>query len=466
MTPGSTSARSPAPAVSPVVDNAIATYYEAIREAIGLCRPRPGAGFDPGFELPELDDRMRELFAPSGLGAAELPPYGDCSLRLLNLMRNPGTRTTKTFASLLMVARAVRWIRSTGEPIMILTPTSGNKGTALRDAVQRALELGLVSAEQLRIVTIVPRSSLPKLWSSALSEDPDLRRRNPVLLYDGPDPEAVKALGRELATDWADEFRERFGLNVWYTLDLDNYRVADSIRAYFEHEWLPAPDGRVRVHAHAVSSAYGLLGYHLGRQVLAQGGTVGPDPQLFLVQHLAAPDMVLSLRFGEFARDNMPRYALDDLTGLYVQSDDPSFPSTAYALDESIDSTFYTHEPPTSELIDAIVDRQGGAGVVVSLHECLSRYGAIRRLVPSDEVRLPSDPRLLREWALVMVLTGVMNGIDRGLVPSGADVVVHASGSYWQADFTQLDPGDTVPVHRAEDVERAVLEAAGAPVGG
>jgi len=45
---------------------------------------------------------------------------------MLDLAREPGT-TPRDFASLLIVARAVQYIRRTGEPIMIFSPTSANK---------------------------------------------------------------------------------------------------------------------------------------------------------------------------------------------------------------------------------------------------------------------------------------------------------------------------------------------------
>ncbi|NEE51635.1 hypothetical protein G3M55_44405, partial [Streptomyces sp. SID8455] len=87
--------------------------------------------------------------------------------------------TTKTFASLHIVARAVQHIRQTGEPLLLTTPTSGNKGTALRDAVARAYAAGLATPEELRVLTVAPAHSRSKLRDGPLSADPALRAANP-----------------------------------------------------------------------------------------------------------------------------------------------------------------------------------------------------------------------------------------------------------------------------------------------
>ena len=123
---------------------------------------------------------------------SELGGYRGRTLVLLDLMGNPATRTTKTFASLVIVARAVRHIRATGEPITIITPSSANKATALRDAVYRALAAGLVGPEQLNIIVVVPPSATPKLWASPLTDDPDLRALNPIVVHQGAERAAVK----------------------------------------------------------------------------------------------------------------------------------------------------------------------------------------------------------------------------------------------------------------------------------
>jgi hypothetical protein len=313
-----------------------------------------------------------------------LGEYKGRRLSLLNLMMNPGTRTTKTFASLLMVSRAVRYIRDTGEAILILTPTSGNKGIALRDAVERAIQTGLVRKEQLRIMTLLPSNSSSKLRASTLSTDPELRRLNPILAYGGEERQQVKTIGRAFVDTYAAELKKKHKINVWYSLDINSYKVADAARAFFDFETFPATAAdasRSYIHAHAVSSAYGLLGYNLGCQVLEQQGiiTAGARPGFFLVQHLDTPDMVLNLHFGSFSRQNLPEYRLDPLDGLYKQDRDPRFPLATFAPRETLDSTFYTQEPSTSPEMNSLIQRYGGGGVVVSLYECWNRYAQIRQ---------------------------------------------------------------------------------------
>jgi hypothetical protein len=445
-----------------MVANAIVEYHLGIAEAVDLLglRSRRTPGFQPGYELPELDGDIADFYSASGLSVAELDPYQGRTLKLLNLMHNPRTRTTKTIASLVIVARAMEHIRRTGERVLILTPTSANKGTALMDAVLRAHERSLVSVDQLQVCAVVPRQSLPKVWRSALTEDPHFRALNPVLSYGGENPEQVKVLARAFVDDWGARIKRRAGVNVWYSMDLDNYRVADSVRAYFEQDAFPPEPGLVRFHAHAVSSAFGLLGYDLGRQVLAQrGAATGKLPRFFLVQHLRTPDMILSMRFGTFSRSRVPAYTFDPRTGLYVQDEDPGFPLATNDPQESIDPTFYTREPATSVTIDRIIAQRGGGGIVVSRRECLGRYEEIRASLARVAVDLPSEPERLREWALVMAFTGVLMGIDRDLIPEGADVVVHGSGSFGIDDFEPIDPSVATPVLSPADMADPLLRA-------
>jgi hypothetical protein len=443
------------------LENPIVTYYDEVRGAIELLDPFDDrdAGFEPGFELPELTDSVCAFYAASRLRTVAIGRYGDVALRMLDLTGNPRTRTTKTNPSLLMVARAVRYIQRTGERIMILTPTSANKGTALRDAVLRAIEHRLVEPAQLQIATVAPAGSRDKLWASALVDDPELRRRNPLFLYGGAVPADVKLIAQRYAATHGRTLRDHHGVNLWYTLDLRNYMIADTLRAFFEADHMPPEHGAVRFHAHAVSSAYGLLGYHLGRRVLAGASPDATHPSFLLVQQLRTPDMVCSLRFGTHSSDAMPSYSYNPESGLLEQTADPAFPYRALALDETIDATFYTRNPPTSALIDPIVARHGGGGIVVSLHECLERYAAIRARLAGAGVDLPSDPRRLREWALVMVLTGVCNAIDRGIVPAGADVVVHASGNYADGSFEPVRAEQAVPVRECDDMVEAMTAA-------
>lgn len=441
-----------------VLENALTAYHTFLDEVSATFgRPQSTERFEPDHALPELDEHLVEFFGTTSLAVAELEPYRGRTLKLLDLMRNPRTRTTKTLASHVIVARAVRHVRESGRGLLILTPTSANKGTALRDAVLRAIEVGLVTADELRVAVVVPRASLPKLWSSKLAEHPALAARNPVLVYTGDDAERVKPIARGVAED-VGAVLGRHGVDVWYTLGLDNYRHGDAVRAAFEADVVPVAAHGIRVHAHAVSSAYGLLGYELGREVLEEMHGAAPvRRRFFIVQHLAAPDMVLSMRHGSFSNENVPAYRLDDPSGLFVQEADPSFPLATFDPGESIDPTFYTRQPPTSALFDALVARHGGSGVVTSLFECLGRYAEIRRRLEPAAIALPADPRTLREWALVMVMTGVLNAIDRDLVPEDVDVLVHASGSYGVDDFTPLDRRHTIEIDAVDDAAEAVL---------
>ncbi|MFL6129162.1 MAG: DUF6002 family protein [Mycobacteriales bacterium] len=416
----------------------------------------PGA-FSPGFLLPDLDDATRRFFAVADAAWRPLGDLGGHPAALLDLTLNPGTHTTKTFASMLIVARAVEYVRRTGERVLIFTPTSANKGTALRDAVLRAVEAGLVTPDQLRVAVLAPRGCQAKQRSSRLSADPGLRRLNPLLCWDGDRPEEVKAVGRDFVRRYAETAHDRDGLNVWFSLELRNYLVADAARAFFEQRVAPTAGAPPRVHAHAVSSAYGLLGYNLGRDLLEADGTADPAyrPGFLLVQHLGTPDMVLHLRHGSFDRAAAPAYRRDP-GGLFRQDGDPRFPAVTYDPTEVLDPTFYTHQPPTAPSMTALIQRHGGDGIVVSLAECLQRYPQLRALL--DGVRpLPPDPRQLREWSLVMALTGVLNAVERGLVPEGAEIVVHGSGSYGTADFDPIEDAAVRPVASVEDVAAALL---------
>lgn len=413
------------------------------------------AAFSPGFQLPDLDSAAREFYAAATASWQTIGEYRGHRLVLLDLTRNPGTHTTKTFASLLIVARAVAYIQATGQPIVIFSPTSANKGTALRDGVLRALEAGLATPEQLRVVALAPAGCRPKLRASRLSTDPQLRALNPLLVYPGERAEDVKALGRAFATQYGPELHRRTGANLWYSLDLANYLVADTARAFFEHQ--VDPPGVPRVHAHAVSSAFGLLGYHRGRQILEDAGdaTAATRPASLLVQHLGTPDMVLHLRHQSFGRTPVPSYRRE--AGLFRQDSDPRFPATTFDPAEVLDPTFYTHKPATSPAMDEIISLYGGDGIVVSLHECLQRYAEVLDLTGTAARPLPADPRTLREWSVVMALTGVCNAIDRGLVPAGREIVVHGSGWYSTGEYAPPHPDHTVEVSTMEDIAAAVL---------
>jgi hypothetical protein len=444
------------------VPNVLYRYYDLVQrglESVEQSRASSGtdAAFDPGYRLPPRSDNLERLFEPSRMTLAPLGLYRGRRLCLLDLMGNPRTRTTKTFASLVIVARLVRHVRETGEPGLIVTPSSGNKATALRDAVLRAVEAGLVRPDQVQIAVVVPGTSLGKLWSSPMVTTPDLRDRNPVAVYSGPERDGVKAVTRDAVDACAPRLRQAAGRNVWYTLDIDNYLAGDVVRAAVEQDVMPpAPNGRL--HVHAVSSAYGLLGHDFGCRLLARTGGWHGASRYFLVQHLETPDMVLSLLFDGTSRDNLPAYRRQDGNGLHVQTADPHFPAATVDVEECLDPTFYTRRPPTSAQMNALIREQGGGGIVVSRHECVERYAEIGALLARGGVDLPEDPDRLREWSLVMAMTGIVNAIDRGLVEDD-DILVHGSGSYADGDFEPIPAGHVRPVAGAADLSEVIATA-------
>ena len=445
-----------------VIDNALLRYADEVRGALDVLGAQdraPDAGFCPGFALPPADERLSRFFSACELAVVDLGSYRGRRLRMLDLMRNPRTRTTKTGPSLVIVARACEFIRRTGEPVLLVSPSSGNKVTALRDAVLRAYETGLATPEQLGIVVVVPATSAPKLWESPLSTDEALRVRNPVVTFDGENRADVKTLAKALVDQHAESILREYGVHLWYTLELGNYLVADVIRARAEDEFLPRADGRL--HVHAVSSAYGLLGHDLGARRLASVRGGKPTAHYLLVQHMDTADMVLSLYFDSVSRANMPAYRLDEATGLYRQEQNPRFPAATYDPDEILDPTFYTRAPVTSAEMNPIIQRQGGGGIVVSLYEVLERYPALRRLLGPAGVDLPADPRELREWSLLMAFTGLFNAIDRDLVDE-TDILVHGSGSYHTGDFTALPADQITAVTGVDDLLRLTRRAAAA----
>lgn len=449
---------------APTTRNLIIDYYDVIPAAAARCGAAGGGpagtpGFAPGFALPALAEDTREFFAAATASWRRLGDYGGHPVQLLDLTGNPGTHTTKTFASMLIVARAVEHIRGTGERVCIFTPTSANKGVALRDAVARALVAGLADPEQLSVVVLAPASTAGKFRRDALAADPRLRALNPLLRYPGADPEGVKPLGRAFVDEYAAVAHQRHGTALWFSLELRNYLVADASRAAFEAEVAPTADAPPRWHAHAVSSAFGLLGYNLGRDVLEAAGRADPAdrPGFLLVQHLGTPDMVLNLRYGSFSRDNLPGYTVDAATGGWTQGADPHYPAVTDDPAEVLDPTFYTHRPVTSPAMNDLIARYGGDGIVVSRRECQARYPMLREWFAGADRALPADPAQLREWSIVMALTGVCNAIDRGLVPAGREIVVHGSGSYGAGDFAVAEPDAEVTT--VADIAAAVLDA-------
>ena len=451
-----------------VVSNVLVRYEAAVRLAERLVTAeRSGAAAPPvPFALPEIDDRLAAYYGPSDMSLAELGERDGRRLFLLNLMHNPGTRTTKTVASLTMIARAASHVRATGERLLVLTPTSGNKGTALRDAIARAYATGLATPDELRIVTVVPEASRDKLRACPLSEYDELRAANPVALARVDRPAGVKELTSRVLDRHADDIRAATGFRLWYTLDLDNYRIADAARAFAEADLMPiTADSPPRIHAHAVSSAYGLLGYHVGHRVLTELRPAGlpvpaRHPGFFLIQQLSTPDMVLSLAKGDTSRAHLPTYRREPGTGRWVQGEDPLFPAVTDDPAEVLDPTFYTSAPPTSASVNRIIGRHGGGGVVVSRRECLDRYDTVRALLGPAGIALPDDPGAIREWSLAKAVTGVLVGIERGLLDRGVDVVVHGSGFYSDELVPPLPMEHIHPVSGEEELAKLIMAAA------
>jgi hypothetical protein len=439
--------------VAPGPSDVLTRHGDNLRRALAVAGQSrlPSVGFQPEFALPESSARLRDFFSVVDLPFHRLGRVGGKDLVLFDLMGNPGTRTAKTLASTVIVARAVRHIDRTGEPIVILTPSSANKATALRDAVLRAHRAGLADPESLRIVTLVPDAARPKLWSSELTDDPVLAALNPMCVLPPGHPDHVKTVALQALERYSTELHELTGARLWHTLDLANYRCADAVRAFVEQADLPLEPGRTRLHAHSVSSAFGLLGHHFGTTLVADP----PRSGYFLVQHLDTPDMVQSLH-GISA----PEYRLDRATGLHRQDEQPRYPAATFDPAENLETTFYTRKPATSPAMNRIIAAQGGGGIVVSLHECLAAYGRIRVLLGDAGITLPADPRSLREWSLVMLLTGVLNGIDRGLVDAD-EIVLHASGSYGTSDYTPIPDRSLHPVGGVADLRPAILATTG-----
>lgn len=450
------------------VPNVLTRYYQGLAAVAGTLDAGEvdlGLGdVQRRLELPDLDDDLVEFLATSDMSLHDLGEEAGRRIVLLNLMRNPGTRTTKTFGSLGIVLRAVAHIRRTGERVLLFTPTSGNKGTALRDAVGRAVLSGLVGRDELRVVTVTPTQSRDKVRTGGLFDEPGLRRLNPVALAEVDVPVGVKDLARSVAERCGGSLARR-GWRLWYTLGLDNYRVADAARAFVEAEFLPSENGRPRIHAHAVSGAWGLLGYDAGLRALEEGGVRGlaplsPRPGFYLVQHLATPEMILSQARGGTDASLTPEYRFDDRREAWVQDSDPLFPRVTDDPHEVLDPTFYTPNPPTIPVTDAIIRSRGGGGVVVSRRECLEYYDRIRSLVTPLGVDVPDDPAELDEWSLVMVLTGVIVGVERGILPPDAEIVVHGTGSYSGRTLRALPPGSETLVRDADELASVLLDVA------
>lgn len=450
------------------VENAISHYYEGIVAAAAQLAETTGDvptdHFEPAWDLPPLSEQVNEFFGTSAISGSSAGEYCGHRLLFLDLTGNPGTRTTKTFGSSIIVARALQHITRTGEPVLLVTPSAANKAVALRDAVLRAYETRCASPDELRVTVVVPSSSLPKLWDSPLLHDPRLATANPIGVYGGPEREDVKKLTTAAVAAVAEDIRDSTGFRVWYTLDPKNYMLADVVRAFFENEMLGVGTGP-RWHAHTVSSAYGFLGHDFGRRILdgRPGGASAPEPSYLLVQHLETPDLVVNFHQDPAADYRVPEYSFDPVSGLYRQQApvDRHFPETCYHPCERLERTFYTRRPATTPRVRELIGRRGGDGIVLSLPECLGRYQEVRMVLSSAGMtRLPEDPRKLHEWAMVMAVVGALTAIDRGLVPPWAELLVHGSGAYSEGEFDIPDRGRLRQVETAEDVATMLREAA------
>jgi len=428
---------------NPGTRNLITDYYDRLPRVIARCAKDSAAL--PGFALPELDDATARFYSVADAQWRALGSYRGHRLLLLDLAHNPQTNTAETFTALLIVARAVEHIRRTGDQVLILGPTSANHGIALRDAVARAHEAGLATPEQLRMVMLAPARCRAKLRAGRLN--PSL---NPVLLCGGNEPENVKVLGRQ----FVEKFSGRLGLRLWYPREPADHLTASAARAFLEADVAPTPGAPPRIHVHVVSNALGLLGYNLGRDVLEADGLADPSdrPGFLLVQHLATPDMVLSLRSGDFDRAAMPPYAFDPVSGLYKQDGDPHFPYECADPCEVLDPTFDTRRPVTSPAMNDLIVKYGGDGIVVSRQECLARHDQMREWIPA----LPAQASALREWSLSMAVTGALNAVDRGLIAPGYDIVVHGSGSYAAGGYPSLPDESVIQVTSVSEIAAAL----------
>ncbi|WHT01055.1 MAG: hypothetical protein LZT29_04174 [Pantoea stewartii] len=445
--------------------NPIITWYDQLNKIIDHvvdCRDPivNNVHFEPGFNLPELDENVREFFDCAYASWATLGEFSGKKIHLMNLMDNSICGTTKIFPSLLIVARAVHYIRKTGESIMIVCPSSGNKAIALRAAVERAIRCQLVRPDQLSISIIIPENAKHKVRSGDLSINSHLARLNPVMLYRGDKTDNVKVLAKKFIEEHSELYCKARNIRLWYSLDIRNYKIADALRAFYELEACPPIKEKRRIHAHAVSSAYGLLGYNLGCTVLENSGLKNPQykPGFLLVQHLATSDMVLNLLKGDFDRKGLPEWRLNSHTGYLEQNSDPHFPLKVLDLTEILEPTFYTKAPPTSNEMNTIIRKNGGTGIVVSLAECLEKYSLLRNTVSPFGIMLPGDPRKLMEWSMCMAFTGVMNAIERQLINEFDEVVIHASGSYFSEQYEMLEENKFINISNDADFHHAMWE--------
>lgn len=442
------------------MQDAFDRYWTGIGEALDRAEARrldvlaETTRFAPPFRFPTRDELPGDTTAATGLSLNDLGEYRGKQLLFLDLTRNPGTRTTKTFGSLAIILRAVEHTRVTGEPVMLVTPSAANKASALRDAVSHAYEVGLATPSTLRVSVVIPASGLPKVWASVLDDDADLQRLNPICVYGGEDREGVKPLVHGFVDNYAERLLDEYGVRVWDSLHVDNYMVADVIRAFAEADAWGVPQNP-RLHVHAVSSAYGFLGHALGTEI--RGG--GAPARYLMVQHLATPDLVLWSHTGRIDEVDLPAYSYDPTTNVYRQDESTYFPPTVESLHEIVEPTFYTRRPPTVERIADWLPGARDRGMVVSRQECLSRYDDVmERLAAHTHVRPIARPDDVREWAMIMALAGAMNAIDRGLVEED-EIVIHGSGYYGADDVGTRSEDSLTHVSSSADIADAVMSA-------
>ncbi len=213
---------------------------------------------------------------------------------------------------------------------------------------------------------------------------------------------------------------------------------------------------------HAVSSAFGLLGYEFGRSVLARAGLPAraPEPGYLLVQHLRTPDMVLHWEYGSFDYGNIPRYLPVPGQAVVAQYANPRYPEVAESPDEEIDPTFYTREPSTAAAMTALLRERGGGGVVISRRDCTRMYDRVRALCAALGAALPGDPESLREWSLVMAATGSLVARDKGFVDPADEIFIHASGSYADEDYQPVPESQWQVTSSAQSIARRLLSRA------
>jgi hypothetical protein len=86
----------------------------------------------------------------------------------------------------------------------------------------------------------------------------------------------------------------------------------------------------------------------------------------------------------------------------------------------------------------------------------MDRYAECRILLERSAVKLPPDPRDLKEWSLVMAVTGLMTAIDRGLLGNVDGCTIHASGSYAVDDFRSIPTTDLRKIGSAQQMLSAL----------